>query len=62
VGLIASAAATPYLESLLFKLDPRDPSVFIVVATTFLLVAMVAAYVPARRATHVDPVTVLRGD
>jgi putative ABC transport system permease protein len=62
VGLIASALAAPYLESLLFGLNPREPSVFIAVAIAFPLVAIVAAYVPARRATNVDPVTVLRGD
>jgi predicted permease len=62
VGLIGSAIAAPYLESLLFGLDPREPSVFIVVAIAFPLVAIVAAYIPARRATNVDPVSVLRRD
>jgi hypothetical protein len=60
VGLIGSAIAAPYLESLLFGLDPREPSVFIAVAIAFPLVTVVAAYIPARRATNVDPVSVLR--
>ena len=62
VGLIGSAIAAPYLESLLFGLNPREPSVFIAVAIAFPLVAIVAAYIPARRATNVDPVVVLRSD
>jgi putative ABC transport system permease protein len=62
VGVIAAAVAAPYLESLLFGLNPRDPAVFVVVATAFPVVAMVAAYVPARRATSIDPVAVLRGE
>jgi ABC-type antimicrobial peptide transport system permease subunit len=62
VGLIGSAIAAPFLESLLFGLNPREPSVFIAVAIAFPLVAIVAAYIPARGATNVDPVAVLRGD
>ena len=61
-GVIAAAVAAPYLESLLFGLNPRDPAVFVVVAIAFPMVAMAAAYVPARRATRIDPVTVLRGE
>ncbi len=62
VGVIAAAVAAPYLESLLYGLNPRDPAVFVVVAIAFPVVALVAAYVPARRATRIDPVTVLRGE
>ena len=62
VGLIASAVAAPYLESLLFGLNPREPSMFIAVAVAFPIVATAAAYIPARRATRVDPITALRCD
>ena len=62
VGLIAATAAAPYLESLLFGLNPRDPTLFVGVAIAFPLVAIAAAYVPARRATKVDPTTALRCD
>jgi len=62
VGLTAAVGAAPYLESLLFDLNPRDPALFTVVAIAFILVAIAAAYIPARRATKVDPVTALRCD
>ena len=61
VGLGGAAIATPYLESLLFGLTPLDPPVFIGVALVFPLVTLVAAYVPSRRATRIDPASVLRG-
>ena len=61
VGLGGAAIATQYLESLLFGLTPLDPPVFIGVALVFPVVALAAAYVPSRRATRVDPASVLRG-
>ena len=54
--------AAPYLESLLFDLNPRDPAVFAGVAVAFPLIAIVAAYIPALRASKVDPLTALRCD
>ena len=61
-GVLLAAAATRYLEGMLFGLTPLDPSTFIVVVVTFAAVATLAAYVPARRATRVDPVVALRGE
>jgi putative ABC transport system permease protein len=60
LGLGGAAAGTRYLEGLLFGLTPLDPSTFADVAIAFALVAAAAAYVPARRATLVDPLEALR--
>ena len=59
-GLIVAASAARSLESMLFGITPFDPSAFAVVAIGFAIVAAVASYVPAKRATRVDPVVALR--
>jgi putative ABC transport system permease protein len=62
LGLGAAAALTKYFSQLLFGLTAQDPATFAGVALFFAAVAMMAAYVPARRATRVDPLTALRLD
>lgn len=62
IGLLCAAAVTRYLESMLFELTPLDPSTFIAVAVLFVLVALLASYVPAARASRVDPLVALRHD
>ena len=60
LGLLGAAALTKYLEGLLFGLTRLDPTTLGGVALAFALVATAASYVPARRATRVDPLVALR--
>ncbi len=60
VGLAASFAVTGLVRSLLFGVEPNDPLTLVGGACVLVLAALAAAYVPARRATAVDPVHALR--
>jgi ABC-type antimicrobial peptide transport system permease subunit len=62
IGLIAAYAATRGLSSLLFGVSAADPAVFAGVGGTLMIVALVASWIPARRASRVDPVIALRND
>jgi putative ABC transport system permease protein len=62
LGVLGGALLTRFLDSLLYATQPRDPAVFSVVALGLGLVALVAASVPAWRATTVDPVLAMRPD
>jgi putative ABC transport system permease protein len=59
-GVIASLFMTRLLESLLFGVRPLDPVTFVFVPALFTFVALAATYIPARRATGVEPMLVLR--
>ena len=60
VGLIAAVPLSGLLESLLVGVPPRDPLTFTVIGVLFVAVAALASWLPAWRATRVDPVTALR--
>jgi predicted lysophospholipase L1 biosynthesis ABC-type transport system permease subunit len=60
VGLIGSYWATRLFRSLLYQVKPFDPSTIFAASALMLLVALVAALLPARRATRVDPIAALR--
>jgi len=61
-GLVGAAAVTPVIRTLLFNVTPTDPLSFAGVAVFLTLVAMLASYIPARRAMAVDPIVALRND
>jgi putative ABC transport system permease protein len=60
LGLASAAALSRYLSGMLFDLTPLDPATYVVVAIMFAAVALSASYLPARRATRIDPMVALR--
>jgi ABC-type antimicrobial peptide transport system permease subunit len=62
LGLAGAAGLNRYLSAMLFDLTPLDPATYAAVAVLFGAVALAASYLPARRATQVDPVVALRCD
>jgi putative ABC transport system permease protein len=60
IGAVGALALTRFMTTLLFGITPTDPPTFVAVAALLVAVAAMASYVPARRATRVDPVRALR--
>jgi putative ABC transport system permease protein len=62
IGAVIAVSAGHWIAPLLFQVSPRDPLVYTVVAVTLAAVALLAGWLPARRASRVDPATALRAD
>jgi putative ABC transport system permease protein len=60
IGVAGALALTRFLRSLLFQIQPTDPATFVGVGILLTLVALLACYIPARRAMKVDPLVALR--
>jgi ABC-type antimicrobial peptide transport system permease subunit len=62
VGLVVSFALSRLMQKLLFEVSPTDPVVFTLVSLFVCGIAALACFIPARRATKVDPMTALRAE
>jgi ABC-type antimicrobial peptide transport system permease subunit len=62
IGSIVALVAGRWLAPLLYHTSPRDPLVFAGVGAALIAVAVAASWIPARRASHVDPTVALRAD
>jgi putative ABC transport system permease protein len=59
-GLAVAIALTRFIKTLLFDMSATDPATFALIALLLVVVALIASYIPARRAAKVDPMVALR--
>jgi predicted permease len=62
VGVLAAFASTRFLETLLYEVNAVNPAVFVAMSVMMIGIGMLASYMPARRASNVDPIESLRND
>ena len=62
IGIAGAIGATRWLATLLYDVSPTDPVVLVMLPLLLAAIALMACYVPARRAAKSDPLTVLRTD
>jgi len=62
IGLVAAAMVTRVMTSMLVSVTPTDPLTFAAIVLLFILIAIVASWIPARRAARLDPMAALRED
>ena len=62
IGFVGALALTRLMRALLFQVQPADPLTFVSVAALVAIVAVIATYVPARRAIRIDPLTAVRSN
>jgi ABC-type antimicrobial peptide transport system permease subunit len=62
IGLVAALGLTRLLSGMLFEVSATDPATFVAIASFLGAVALLAAWLPARRAAHVDPIVALRAE
>ena len=60
VGMVFSASTASLMAGLLYGVRPHDPAVFLIVPLILMAVALLASYIPARRAAKVSPIIALR--
>jgi ABC-type antimicrobial peptide transport system permease subunit len=62
VGVLAAVGLTRYVQTLLYGVQRLDAAAFVGMSAVMLAVALFASYIPARRASRVDPLVALRGE
>jgi ABC-type antimicrobial peptide transport system permease subunit len=62
IGLVAAFVLARLVAGLLYEVSPADPLTFTGVTITLLLIVVLASYLPARRATRIDPIVALRAE
>jgi ABC-type lipoprotein release transport system permease subunit len=62
IGMLGAFAATRLLQSMLYNVTPTDPVAFGLTAVLLMVAALIASWLPAWRASQIDPVVTLRGE